>query len=330
MQLVDLDDADLDPVCAERFTSFQRLLQQKELEREVLLVYRGESVDSLTAALVRLPRAQPMSEVHRRVFYFGVKARRFLENATGDHDARDFVSSINDTSEAALAYLFDRVGNVFDHPRQGPHSARVCSQTFRRFFEDGRNCERFVNSIVALPDDDRLAIRDYYLFFLHTCGRAGIHEGTPLVSTSVERRVARGFALPRWRHTDEPRIIHYFIPRPVERLAIVPWESPTADRAIESLGLPCMPPRGLFPKQWEVSVKGALLPHFVIALQIPGQRKLIPNPYLFQEPDLPLEDVVQSGLPIDQGLFPDTIFETAFVGFAATNLNGEFREYRVR
>ena len=106
-------------------------------------------------------------------------------------------------------------------------------------------------------------------------------------------------------------------------MAVVPWELPGTEETLKQLALPCIPPRGLFPRQAEVSIKGALLPHFVLALQIPKTRTIIPNPYLFEYPDIALEDVVRTGIPIDQGRFPDTIFETAFVGFAATNLDGQ-------
>ena len=195
--LVDTHGRKLPVGDAERYLELRRLLRDKQLNREVLLVYRGESLASLSAALINPLRVEEMAEVHRRVFYFGVKSRRFLENATGEHDARDFLQSINDVSSDVFEYLFDRIGSVLRHPKQGVLSGQMCSAWFRAYFEDARNRGAFVAAVTGLPEEGRLAVRDHYLFFLHTCGRAGMHEGTPLVSTSIETRIAREFAISR-------------------------------------------------------------------------------------------------------------------------------------
>jgi hypothetical protein len=329
-RLLDLYGADLPSEHAERFTRLMALLREKHRARDVLLVHRGETLEALTAALIRNADGGDSDGVHRRMFYYGVKARRYLADTTGAKDARDFWAAINDTTPEPIGYLFDRIHSAGGHSRRQGLFAQHCSAAFREYFADVQNRDSFVSSLTGLPDAERLTVRDYYLFFLHTLGRLGIHAGTPLVSTTIEGRVARQFAR-GWRgRNPEPFVIHYFLPRPFENVAILPWESDGMDNLARSVGLPSIPPRGLYPRQWEVAVKGALFPHFVLGLSELAHKTMTPNPHLFSNTNQTLEEVCRSGISIDQGRFPDTIFETAFLGYVVTDQRGQFAEFDVR
>jgi hypothetical protein len=74
--------------------------------------------------------------------------------------------------------------------------------------------------------------------------------------------------------------------------------------------------RSFFPKQEEITLKGGLLPHYLLGYlhTYQGQQTFEINPYVFQIVD---KGWVKSGLPVDQRDFwaqiPHTAFKTAFI-----------------
>lgn len=99
-------------------------------------------------------------------------------------------------------------------------------------------------------------------------------------------------------------------------------------QVILGLGLPRFRPRGLFPKQQEICVKGALFPQFILGIEIitQGRHYFMANPHALTLSENQYEDVVRSGIPIDQHDFPERIRETSYNGWVERETGGRFRE----
>ncbi|CAA9370324.1 MAG: hypothetical protein AVDCRST_MAG68-5686 [uncultured Gemmatimonadetes bacterium] len=314
---------------AEWFGEFLALLTEKMRARDLLRVYRGNHAGYIRGLLHRSARGPDEGETRERLFLFGVKARRYHTGGGQYPDARDYLSSVNDTSDEVLAFLFDRVAAACVHPRRRSFVGMHCSTAFLTYFENASNRDHFVRVVGSLTGRSRLRVRDYYLYFAHTAGQPGVSAGSPLVSTSMRPDTGRQFARGYQGRNLEPWVIHYFIPRPFENFAVLPWHSTNADDQVRSVGLPSPPLFGLFPAQQEVAVKGALLPHFIIGVRDLTSDQFVPNPHLFVNHGLVPDEICEHGIPIDQSRFTDTIFDTGYGGFLEAERTGDFRDFSV-
>lgn len=312
---------------------YQRLvrrLNDKQKSRDVLRLFRGETFNALNMVLFNNANAADEEELHRRLFYFGVKARRYIGFDGMQDDLQDFRHVINDTSTEMLGHLFHQIKDAISRSEHQEKIKIYCSSLFRKFFSSEFNEHRFISCTAALPEEQRLGVRDYYLFFLHTIGYESIHRNTPLVSTTVNWQVARNFSNGgRWRRNRYACLIHYFIPRPFQHFAVMPWDTGDIDNVVHNLGLPSIPLKGVFPNQEEVCLKGAMLPRFILGVSDFKRKKFIPNPHLFTE-NASIEDICRFGVYIDQGRFLDSIFETGYTGYIATDLQGSILEQDIR
>jgi hypothetical protein len=312
------------------YRRLEQHLNDSQKSRTVLRLFRGETFNVLNSSLLRNTNFAGAEELHRRLFYFGVKARRYDVLNGGGGELEQFWHGINDTSPEVMKSLFHWIKDALTRPKHQAKIRLYCSVSFRKYFTMERNEHNFISLTATLPDDQRLGVRDYYLFFLHTIGHEGTHRNTPLVSTTVNRQVARNFSKGgRWGNNSYACVIHYFIPRPFQNFAVMPWDNGGTGDVVHSLGLPSIPLKGIFPNQEEVCVKGALLPRFILGVADLEMKRFIPNPHLFSSGSS-FEDICRFGVNIDQCRFMDTIFETGYSGYITTDLQGSFSEQYIR
>lgn len=324
MEYVNSDFTPLSAQDLRTYQSFRNFICEKDKEGEVLLLYRGEEQRNVRARLFGDQRDFETIEMFNRAFYFGEKARHFSVDQFEEN--RDFLTGINDCSDRTLEFIFDRVSNVINTPASRDRVLQSTSRRFREYFDDRSNCLHFVENVNnAYTEQTKLKARDYYLYWLHVAGSPGIRVETQLVSTSVDRKIAKGFSKVE-RNPKDKFIFHYFIPKPFHAHAIAPWVSDHHQWVVSGCGLPTYKSLGLFPHQKEVAVKGALFPHFIIGVELVSEKKFVVNSHLLYICENDFEQVGRFGFPIDQRDFAERIFNTGYIRWGQTDLAGNFAQ----
>ncbi|MGO9015584.1 MAG: hypothetical protein ACLQF0_11450 [Dissulfurispiraceae bacterium] len=298
------------------FETFLRFLYEKYLEGSVLLTYRGEDFRNITRRLTNI--TVPDIEIYNRAFYFGDKARHYQSDVFNP-DSRNFLTGINDSSESTIAYIFSRINNVVTSES---NLRRLVSQKFSKFFSKNDNKEQFVLAINRCDsEEEKVKLRDYYLYFLHTAGSKGIRKEAFFVSTSSSKVVARGFARNR------KLIFHYYIPQPYYCHAVAPWIIEEHQHIVNKRKLPIYQPFGLFANQTEVAVKGALFPQFLYGIELVEGNQLMVNPHILSLRKNQFKEAIKTGVTIDQSDFHNKIFQTGFIRWVQADENGHYEQH---
>ena len=320
-------NASLTPLCSDNLNKFHGLMKfirEKDKEGEVLLLFRGEEQRNVKRRLFGVDSKFESGEMFQRAFYFGEKARHFsVDHSDGDRSA---LTDINDISDHTLEFIFERIANVINIPERRYHVLKNTSSKFREYFFEPSNRRDFLERVNgAHTSTDKLKVRDYYLYWLHTAGSPGIRLETHLVSTSIEKRIARYFSTVK-KSTKDNFIFHYFIPKPFHLHAISPWLSDHHQLVVSDCGLPTYKSLGLYPNQKEVAVKGALFPHFILGVELVAEKKFVVNSHAQHIHEYQYEEISKSGFPIDQTDFAERIFNTGYIRWVQTDLNGNFNQ----
>jgi hypothetical protein len=307
-----------------------RFLDEKDKEGEILLLYRGESLQNLRQKLGS--ESASLQEIFDRCFYVGDKARHFFYDQRAPHE-QTYLTTINDCSLQTLRYIFDRIAAILVSPKLDLRVRKRTSSAFRTFFSDPANRELFVQPLDSIEDEEtKLKLRDYFLYFLHVAGRSGVYRETMFVSTTTDIEVARRFASARgpvpgksWmpRVEREPSVIFHY--------AIAPWQAEHDRHLVKELGLPTFQSKGLFPSQNEVAVKGALFPQFMLGLELLDGLKsyFIPNPHALEIANGSYDDVAIYGIQVNQTDFAERISETNYIRWNERDGEGRFEEHEV-
>ncbi|ELC3160022.1 hypothetical protein [Vibrio harveyi] len=319
-------DNNLQPISEELrrcFLSLKSFLSEQDKAGRLLFLFRGEEQRNIRRRLSSGGLGIDTNEVFERAFYFGDKARHFSVD-TFDAE-RNFLTGINDCCDETLSFIYRRIGESLEDPRILRQVNQNTSREFRDFFLNQHNHHEFLQKInQAYTSETRLKARDYFLYYLHVAGSAGLRKETMFVSTTTDRRIARGFSKVGNRNSSRV-MFHYFIPQPFHVHAIAPWVADHHQRIVNALQLPTYKSTGLFPKQREVSVKGALFPHFILGIELVDERKFIINSNFNMYGNREnFESISRQGFFIDQSDFHNRIFDTGYIRWGQTDLAGNF------
>lgn len=326
LRLVDLQGNDISANQKRCFNSFENHLIDVYKEGNLTFVYRGESLRSLRKKLFLNHKEYTRSRLYERLFIVGDKARYFFMDKANSND-RGWLTSINDRSVATFEFIFGRIANVLSIQNLEPRIQQSCSSRFLNYFYDNSNCKRFIDTIETTTqnrEQDRLKLRDYYLYFLHVAGSAGVRKETMLVSTSLSVKISENFS--GERHKDS-LILHGFIPQPYHNFMVSPWLASEYHKIASENGLPTYQPFGLFPEQLEISVKGALFSCFLIGVKQVEDENFIVNPHIFDIKDL--DQASKYGIPVKQDDFINSILASGYMRFFYTDLQGSFEQYEI-
>src|SRR6202035_5345658 len=136
---------------------------------------------------------QSDNQLYNRLFFFGQKARHFWMDQERDVGRRSWLQSLHDQSDATFAWLFCNIARVLNYKERRVQIFCQQNLPFTTYFKGSKNEQNFVARARRLNRLDCQVVRDYYLHFLHTFGRRGIHKPTLLVSASSDLTVARNF-----------------------------------------------------------------------------------------------------------------------------------------
>ncbi|EMF0720249.1 hypothetical protein V2E67_004490 [Citrobacter freundii] len=326
---MDYLDSELNPVAEsvkKKFVDLEYDLQVLSRQREVLRLYRGEELRNIKKRLLKKTVSSKEAEIYERAFYFGEKARHFSVDVFTP--GRNYLTNLNDHSDQTFTFIHNRICNILKEPRLSARIEKCTDDSFRQYFlRPGSDVDFLQKSNSCYTDKTKVYARDYYLYFLHVAGSPGIRKETMLVSTSKDKTIAMQFS----ESTKKERVIfHYFVPAPFQDYAIGPWEIEHHEKIIYATGLPAYSPKGLYPEQNEIAVKGALFPHFLLGIELVGKDKFIINSHFTSANNMNnIQSIVQHGFNIDQTDFEKTIFDTGYIRYGETDGDGVFSSYNV-
>lgn len=324
---MDYVDSELNPVAEsvkKKFVDLEYELQVLSRQREVLLLYRGEELRNIKKRLLKKTVSSKEAEIYERAFYFGEKARHFSVDVFTP--GRNYLTNLNDHSDQTFTFIHNRIYNILKEPKLSARIEKCTDERFRQYFlRPDSDVDFLQKSNSCYTDKTKVYARDYYLYFLHVAGSPGIRKETMLVSTSKDKTIAMQFS----ESTKKERVIfHYFVPAPFQDYAIGPWEIEHHEKIIYATGLPAYSPKGLYPEQNEIAVKGALFPHFLLGIELVGKDKFIINSHFTSANNMNnIQSIVQHGFNIDQTDFEKTIFDTGYIRYGETDGDGVFSSY---
>jgi len=156
---------------------------------KVKVVFRGVRKEYLTSKLSKGIETIPESELLSRLFYFGDKAKHFVQE-NEKLEKSDWLTSISDIGHRSNGELFRKIKGLVKKSRPRLADFVKSNPVFFAFFADNKNKAIFSEALARLGQ----GARDYYLSILHTAGKIGVSEKSLLVSTSEKYSVARRFA----------------------------------------------------------------------------------------------------------------------------------------
>lgn len=212
LRLVDLHGNEISREKKCLFNSFENHLIDIYKEGNLIFIYRGESLNGLKRKLFSNYGDFSKSRLYERLFIVGDKARYFFMDKIDDSDNRRWLTNINDCSPETFGFMFERIANVISTPCLESRIQQSCSSRFLSYFRDNNNHDQFVRTVETCTknnEQDRLRLRDYYLYFLHVAGSPGVRRETILVSASLSVDISEDFSSEKDR---DSLILYGFIP----------------------------------------------------------------------------------------------------------------------
>lgn len=328
----------LDTDESQRFRNFIQLVSEACKSKKVITVHRGERIGRLKEKLLSDSNSingssSTPGRLWLRLFFFGDKAKHYFRESSKDVDGRDHLKRIDDNSDATFEYIFRQISKLVDIrklPEAGPSKAE--QDQIRRFLEKNErlvnyfsqecNLPSFLEVAATLSNSDRTRVKDYYLFTLHKVGKLVIGQETYFVSTSRKFDAASRFAGVNGKQHRQGIMLYGFVPEPFDKYAIASDIIEATAIICEQHDLPLIAGE-LYPDQYEVGLKGALFPHFIIGACRFRTGDFVVNPHLL-EPNQRYDAVLRNGIFLDQTDFQQEIKDSGYNGYVSRTWHGQY------
>lgn len=290
-------------------------------------IYRGDKKEKLYS-IYGLEKDSSNNERFRdTLFMLGAKANIFLTKLPEINEI-----NIDEANNSVFNLIFKMLSNLlkrefpFGPIRRFVEDFRTREAKVISFFCNQDNEQRFVDIIGRLTLPQQIIIRDYYLGLLHHISKSEYYASSFMLSTSIDFSQASKFAWSReGKNSENSLIIFGWVPYKYEGVLSVP-DSRILRKKInmETIGLPVYE-KSFFPYQKEVTLKGGLLPHYLLGYLYNNQEDKVfeINPVLFETNDL--WDGVK--LPVDQTTFHQRIKNTLFGRYFTLDSENLFQQH---
>jgi hypothetical protein len=297
--------------------TFKKLLKSLEVSQEnkqLMILYRGEKKASLRR---KLSEPYGTYKFFERLFYVGEKAKYFFKQCQDSLSNQDYLQSVVDVRDQTFEFIFKKLHTIYvdetspKHPKtfERIQNFRNTQSTFVEFFSSSENLDVFLSKL--RKEHNRIQIRDYYLYLIHTYSLGNISF---LVSTSTDIQTAENFALKDEEDKRRCVVLYYFLPEPIHQYGVSFLSNQIAHSLCNKLDLPTYT-HGFYPEQDEVAIKGALFPQFILGIFDLENEYFFVNPHIFEKANSNLNVVVKRGLFIEQSNFDEKIRETGYAGY---------------
>lgn len=258
-----------------------------------------------------------LNKLGRSTFFIGEKASSYSYKS----DEVSFPIDINNVHDD----IFKDIFNEFKHL---VNSRKAINNSFDNNFLNyfiTFNEIQFVESIDKMDDEQKKLIKFYYLWLLHTIGDTAYKKYSHFVSTSKNYEIANKFG-----HRE--MVYCGWIPRPIKDRAVYLGSIVQSIDLIKSVGLPFYSDEP-YPSEQEVSVLGAIFPHYILGIYHLPLKKFLINSYLLEGETMDLinsgfsDAIISFGVKIDQTIFSESqIFKDSIHKRYTNFLNQKFSD----
>jgi len=306
----------------------QKISVQKEemfLERfsllkksDVMFLYRGENKQKLLYKYNESEYNFPVIFSHK-FFIIGDKGRNFLEGLTEEVRSSMSVYNIKNISENFFREIFNMVTKLLSIDNSKISNFKSKNIQLSDYFLNQKNVDDFCEKINVLDEKERISARDYYLTILHSYSKSTYYPFSFLLSTTSNIKIAEEFA----GAFESEIIIYSWLPKESNsQYTLIHDYLNNIEKILLSIDLPVYFSR--FFNQQEITLKGGLLPHYIIGYSyIKSNKKHFEiNPWFLNEE---LNDNwVLEGLPINQDNFWTELKKTNILGAFVVDELGEY------
>lgn len=290
-------------------------------------IYRGDKKEKLYP-IYGLEKDSSDKLFRDTLFILGAKANLFLIKKPGINEI-----NIDEANNSVFNLIFRMLSNLLnkEYPFGLVHRVvrdfRTRETGIINFFCNQDNEQRFVDIIDKLTLLQQIIVRDYYLGLLHHVSKSDYYASSFLLSTSVDFSQASKFASSKEeKNSENPLIIFGWVPYKYEGILSIPDSKILRKKiSMETIGLPVYE-KSFFPYQKEVTLKGGLLPHYLLGyLHNQTSEKIFEiNPALFNTNNT--WDCIE--LPVNQNSFHQLMQNTLFGRyFTIEEDNYQFKQY---
>lgn len=289
-------------------------------------IYRGDKKEKLYS-IYGLEKDSSNEQFRDKLFILGAKANMFLTNLPVINEI-----NIDGTGNNVFNFIFKMLSNLLKREFPvGPIRNAIMGFRNREtetidFFCNNLNERRFIDIIERLSLSQQIIVRDYYLGLLHHISKSEYYPSSFLLSASIDFSQAYRFAWSREKkQSQNPLIIFGWIPYKYEGVLSVPDSRILRKKLdMKTIGLPVYE-KSFFPYQKEVTLKGGLLPHYLLGYLHKNEEDEVfeINPTLF-EIDSSWNGVE---LPVDQSTFYQRIQNTMFGRYFTFESEDRYRQH---
>ncbi len=263
-----------------------------------------------------------------QLFIIGEKSKHFLKEKKEEIKKRSYLKNINDCSSKTFEYIFNKINEIHTKPIKDLNIDITYinnyikrEKKFYDFFRDRNNNIQKFKNISKINFSNKLAIRDYYLYYLHTLGKDGISENSFLKSTSFDYKKSKKFS--------NGIILYGWVKKPTSSYGISSRSFLKCIEKCKRLDLPIYT-KDIFPHEKEISLKGGFFPHYIIGYENTIENYFVINNHIVNEskeivkefPDL----IIKYGLPIDQSEFDQKVKKTKYRKYFIRTPEGKYIE----
>ncbi|WP_369049128.1 hypothetical protein [Tenacibaculum sp. UWU-22] len=305
-----------------KFTSFCLALKKSGIRTR--MIFRGENYQSLKEKL-SLSGDNDFNKLNSLIFLIGEKGRVYRKEYKNKILNKKKIHSIDSVEIALFKYIFKKTNSILIKNKDRKEISHFIqtNKKLNQYFSNKENVKDFTNKISILKTkDDKIKIRDYYLSLLHQIGGIGFYNNSFFLSTSKDIKIAEKFASNN--NNSEKIIFISWVNYPINRIGVNLNYLNNFKKNLDDIGLPSYS-KSFFPKQNEISIKGGLLPQYILGYIRPERNELIINPNFFTT-EKEFRQIIKYGFEIDQSNFNNAIIETDYTGYFILDENDRYRD----
>jgi len=294
-----------------RFTSFYTLFLIKYRSK---LIFRGEKFSALKHKL-NTAGEQSLRKFNERIFLIGEKAKIYFKEEIRKKANDINVFGISSVEDDLFVYIFNKLNKIFK--KSNSHSEiekfKDGNKSFCSYFLNTKNRKDFLAQIIgAKTNDDKLNIRDYYISILHRIGKIGIQDKSFFLSTTSDFRIAQNFSK-NYNKPDSIILVGWTNSRKLNQWTTHGSRLGQREQLLINYDLPIVNSI-IYKHQKEVSMKGGILPHYLIGYILSDRCEFHINPAFFNSNES-FQTMINEGFVIDQENFKEELTKTNYYGF---------------
>jgi hypothetical protein len=314
--------SDLSIAELKKFTSFCLALSKNVFRTR--MIFRGENYQSLKEKL-SLSGNNDFNKLNALIFLIGEKGRVYRIEYKKKITEKKKIHPIDSVEIVLFKYIFKKLNSILTRKKDKEEIRQFKNnnRNLDEYFSNKGNITDFMTRISSIKtNQEKIKMRDYYLNLLHQIGGIGFYSNSFFISTSRDIKVAEKFASNS--NNSEKIIFISWVNYPINRVGINFNYLNKFNNSVLNLGLPTYS-KSFFPKQKEVSIKGGLLPHYILGYIRTEKNELIINPNLFTT-NKEFNEIIKHGFDIDQSNFNEAIKETDYSGYFILNENDTYTD----